>query len=281
MTNITASSHRKSRSFLQTCLLAFIAIIGSVSESHSERSAPSTRRQSLASSRGATNQPNSSRQEFTSMSITASTMPPSPRSPIPVLLGLFGFGLTTLPSVVHQRRPHSAGIHRRRRAPRLCLRRPRPARCRHHGIPSRQYLRRRRLHLLLHVLVVVLATSLDPRRRLAQSPRTPAAWPPRSSSGASSPSSSGSSPSASTRSSGASSFCSPSPSSCLAAKDFGFGAFYGKLGGYLGLAHRHRCRPARVSSSCLNAVAGYTVVPLGQPFVINPALNGRVGVAVV
>jgi uncharacterized protein len=65
----------------------------------------------------------------------------------------------------------------------------------------------------------------------------------------------------------------------LAAKDFGFGDIYGKLGGYVGLATGIDA-VLLAFFELLNAVAGYTVVPLGQPFVINIALDGRVGVAV-
>jgi len=65
----------------------------------------------------------------------------------------------------------------------------------------------------------------------------------------------------------------------LAAKDFGFGDIYGKLGGYVGLATGIDA-VLLAFFELLNAVAGYTVVPLGQPFMINPALSGRVGVAV-
>lgn len=65
----------------------------------------------------------------------------------------------------------------------------------------------------------------------------------------------------------------------LAAKDFGFGDIYGKLGGYVGLATGIDA-VLLAFFELLNAVAGYTVVPLGQPFMINPALGGRVGVAV-
>ncbi len=67
---------------------------------------------------------------------------------------------------------------------------------------------------------------------------------------------------------------------CLAAKDYGFGAFYGKLGGYLGLLTGADA-VMLAGIELLNAVAGFTVIPLGQPFVMNPALHGRVGVAVV
>jgi succinate-acetate transporter protein len=66
----------------------------------------------------------------------------------------------------------------------------------------------------------------------------------------------------------------------LAAKDFGFGDIYGKLGGYVGLATGIDAI-LLAFFELLNAVAGYTVVPLGEPFMINPALSGRVGVAVV
>jgi uncharacterized protein len=66
----------------------------------------------------------------------------------------------------------------------------------------------------------------------------------------------------------------------LAAKDFGFGDIYGKLGGYVGLATGIDA-VLLAFFELLNAVAGYTVVPLGEPFVINIALSGRVGVAVV
>jgi len=65
----------------------------------------------------------------------------------------------------------------------------------------------------------------------------------------------------------------------LAAKDFGFGDIYGKLGGYVGLATGIDA-VLLAFFELLNAVAGYIVVPLGQPFMINPALSGRVGVAV-
>jgi len=65
----------------------------------------------------------------------------------------------------------------------------------------------------------------------------------------------------------------------LAAKDFGFGDIYGKLGGYVGLATGIDA-VLLAFFELLNAVAGYIVVPLGQPFMINPALGGRVGVAV-
>jgi uncharacterized protein len=66
----------------------------------------------------------------------------------------------------------------------------------------------------------------------------------------------------------------------LAAKDFGFGDIYGKLGGYVGLATGIDA-VLLAFFELLNAVAGYTVVPLGEPFVLNLALSGRVGVAVV
>jgi uncharacterized protein len=66
----------------------------------------------------------------------------------------------------------------------------------------------------------------------------------------------------------------------LAAKDFGFGDIYGKLGGYVGLATGIDA-VLLAFFELLNAVAGYTVVPLGEPIVLNPALSGRVGVAVV
>ncbi|MGD0648469.1 MAG: acetate uptake transporter [Acidobacteriaceae bacterium] len=66
----------------------------------------------------------------------------------------------------------------------------------------------------------------------------------------------------------------------LAAKDFGFGDLYGKLGGYVGLATGIDA-VLLAFFELLNAVAGYTVVPLGEPIVLNLALSGRVGVAVV
>lgn len=66
----------------------------------------------------------------------------------------------------------------------------------------------------------------------------------------------------------------------LAAKDFGFGDIYGKLGGYVGLATGVDAL-LLAFFELLNAVAGYTVVPLGDPILVNPAINGRVGVATV
>jgi succinate-acetate transporter protein len=66
----------------------------------------------------------------------------------------------------------------------------------------------------------------------------------------------------------------------LAAKDFGSRDIYGKLGGYVGLATGIDA-VLLAFFELLNAVAGYTVVPLGEPFVLNLALKGRVGVAVV
>ena len=66
----------------------------------------------------------------------------------------------------------------------------------------------------------------------------------------------------------------------LAAKDFGFGDIYGKLGGYVGLATGIDAI-LLAFFELLNAVAGFTVVPLGQPILFNPAINGRIGVAVV
>ena len=65
----------------------------------------------------------------------------------------------------------------------------------------------------------------------------------------------------------------------LAAKDFGLGDIYGKLGGYVGLATGIDA-VLLAFFELLNAVAGYTVVPLGEPFVINIALSGGVGVEV-
>ena len=65
----------------------------------------------------------------------------------------------------------------------------------------------------------------------------------------------------------------------LAARDFGFGDIYGKLGGYVGVATGVDA-VLLAFFELLNAVAGYTVVPLGQPILLNPAINGRVGVAV-
>ena len=67
---------------------------------------------------------------------------------------------------------------------------------------------------------------------------------------------------------------------CLAAKDYGFGAIYGKLGGYLGLLTGIDA-VALAGIELLNAVAGYTVIPVGSPIIMNPALTGRIGVAVV
>jgi hypothetical protein len=66
----------------------------------------------------------------------------------------------------------------------------------------------------------------------------------------------------------------------LAAKDFGFGDAYGKLGGYFGLATGIDAL-LLAFFELLNAVAGYTVVPLGEPIILNTTLSGRVGVAVV
>jgi hypothetical protein len=66
----------------------------------------------------------------------------------------------------------------------------------------------------------------------------------------------------------------------LAAKDFGFGDIFGKLGGYLGLATGIDAL-LLAFFELLNAVAGYTVVPLGDPIMLNPAINGRIGVATV
>ena len=66
----------------------------------------------------------------------------------------------------------------------------------------------------------------------------------------------------------------------LAAKDFWLGDIYGKLGGYFGLLTGIDAL-LLAFFELLNAVAGYTVVPLGEPFVINTALSGRIGVAVV
>ena len=65
----------------------------------------------------------------------------------------------------------------------------------------------------------------------------------------------------------------------LAARDFGFGDIYGKLGGYVGVATGVDA-VLLAFFELLNAVAGYTVVPLGQPILLNPAITGRVGVAV-
>lgn len=65
----------------------------------------------------------------------------------------------------------------------------------------------------------------------------------------------------------------------LAAKDYGFGAVYGTLGGYFGMA----CGITAILLAffeLLNAVAGYTVIPLGKPFVSNPNLAGRIGVGI-
>ena len=67
---------------------------------------------------------------------------------------------------------------------------------------------------------------------------------------------------------------------CLAAKDYGFGAIYGKLGGYLGLLTGIDA-VALAGIELLNAVAGYEVIPVGSPIIMNPALTGRIGVAVV
>jgi uncharacterized protein len=66
----------------------------------------------------------------------------------------------------------------------------------------------------------------------------------------------------------------------LAAKDFGFGDIYGKLGGYVGLATGIDA-VLLAFFELLNPVAGYAVIPLGEPFVLNLSLSGRVGVAVV
>lgn len=66
----------------------------------------------------------------------------------------------------------------------------------------------------------------------------------------------------------------------LAAKDFGLGDIYGKLGGYVGLLTGIDAL-LLAFFELLNAVAGYPVISLGEPFVINTALSGRVGVAVV
>ncbi len=66
---------------------------------------------------------------------------------------------------------------------------------------------------------------------------------------------------------------------CLAAKDFGLGTFYGKLGGYIGLLTGIDA-VALAGIELLNAVAGYTVIPVGAPIVTNPSLAGRTGVAV-
>ena len=65
----------------------------------------------------------------------------------------------------------------------------------------------------------------------------------------------------------------------LAAKDYGLGDVYGKLGGYFGLATGIDAM-LLAFFELLNAVAGYTVVPLGTPFVTNPSLAGRIGVGI-
>jgi len=65
----------------------------------------------------------------------------------------------------------------------------------------------------------------------------------------------------------------------LAAKDYGLGDVYGKLGGYFGLATGIDAI-LLAFFELLNAVAGYTVVPLGSPIVINPSLTGRIGVGI-
>lgn len=51
---------------------------------------------------------------------------------------------------------------------------------------------------------------------------------------------------------------------CLAAKDFGLGAFYGKLGGYLGLLTGLDALLLG-GIELLNTVTGRTVVPVGKP----------------
>jgi hypothetical protein len=66
----------------------------------------------------------------------------------------------------------------------------------------------------------------------------------------------------------------------LAAKDYGFGDVYGKVGGYFGLATGIDAI-LLAFFELLNAVAGYTVIPLGEPIVLNLVLAGRIGVAVV
>jgi succinate-acetate transporter protein len=65
-----------------------------------------------------------------------------------------------------------------------------------------------------------------------------------------------------------------------AAKDYGFGDVYGKVGGYFGLATGIDAI-LLAFFELLNAVAGYTVIPLGEPIVLNLVLAGRIGVAVV
>ncbi len=65
----------------------------------------------------------------------------------------------------------------------------------------------------------------------------------------------------------------------LAAKDYGFGAIYGTLGGYIGLLTGIDA-VALAGIELLNAVAGYIVIPVGAPIITNPNLAGRIGVAI-
>lgn len=65
----------------------------------------------------------------------------------------------------------------------------------------------------------------------------------------------------------------------LATKDFGFGASWGKLGGYLGLLTGIGALLLG-GIELLNAVAGYPVISTGAPMVSNPSLSGRIGVGI-
>jgi hypothetical protein len=64
----------------------------------------------------------------------------------------------------------------------------------------------------------------------------------------------------------------------LAAKDYGMGASFGRIAGYVGLLTGIDAI-VLAGIELLNAVAGYTVIPLGAPLVANKSLAGRVGVA--
>ncbi|MGA7155522.1 MAG: acetate uptake transporter [Acidobacteriaceae bacterium] len=66
---------------------------------------------------------------------------------------------------------------------------------------------------------------------------------------------------------------------CLAAHDYGFAPIFGKLGGYLGLLTGADA-VLLAFIELLNAVAGYTVIGTGAPFMVNPSLSGRIGVAI-